>query len=398
MWAPKTPRIQPAGSDEGNHKGCPYLSLTEFIFQGSTLHFIYSLALLVLALSHADASIEESRRTAVVQAVERVQPSVVSLHVRYRERIQHLYRYRGDPFWNLFSPFYQDRVSTGSGFVVDDEGYILTNSHVVGDPRQLQKITISLPEPDSRTFEARYVASDPNFDLAVLKVDDGNMPVAPLGTSGDILVGEWAIAIGNPFDLGPTVSIGVVSALDRDFSEPQGDYYYRDMIQTDAAINLGNSGGPLVNANGEVIGINSFIYTGGEYASGSIGIGFAIPIDTATSFLEEIRQYGQVRRSWTGILAVQDITPPLAEYLRLDSTDGVLVVRVANDSPAELAGLEKGDVIVAVNDENIRSTDEAIGVLRGLRVGEVAALGVVRHNEHYNLDLTLEERPYRTRR
>ena len=345
-----------------------YLSLAKFISRGTTLRLICSLALLALVLSHAGASIGESRRTAVVQAVERVQPSVVSLHVRYRERIQHLYRYRGDPFWNLFSPFYQDRVSTGSGFVVDDEGYILTNSHVVGDPRQLQKITISLPEPDSRTFEARYVASDPNFDLAVLKVDDGNMPVAPLGTSGDILVGEWAIAIGNPFDLGPTVSIGVVSALDRDFSEPQGDYYYRDMIQTDAAINLGNSGGPLVNADGEVIGINSFIYTGGEYASGSIGIGFAIPIDTATSFLEEIRQYGQVRRSWTGILAVQDITPPLAEYLRLDSTDGVLVVRVANDSPAELAGLEKGDVIVAVNDEKIRSTDEAIGHWRAARL------------------------------
>ncbi|MXX39467.1 MAG: trypsin-like serine protease [Gemmatimonadetes bacterium] len=377
--------------------------MTKFISRGPTLYFFCSLVLLALALNHASASIGESRRTAVVQAVERVQPSVVSLHVRYRERVQHLYRYRGDPFWNFFSPYYfvprdQDRVSTGSGFVVDDEGYILTNSHVVGDPRQLQKITISLPEPDSRTFEARYVASDPNFDLAVLKVDDGNMPVAPLGTSGDILVGEWAIAIGNPFDLGPTVSIGVVSALDRDFSEPQGDYYYRDMIQTDAAINLGNSGGPLVNAEGEVIGINSFIYTGGEYANGSIGIGFAIPIDTAASFLEEIRQYGQVRRSWTGILAVQDITPPLAEYLRLDSTDGVLVVRVANDSPAALAGLEKGDVIVAVNDEKIRSADEAIGVLRGLRVGASAALGVVRHNENYNLDLTLEERPYRTRR
>lgn len=367
------------------------------------MRFICSLALLALALNHAGASIGESRRTAVVRAVERVQPSVVSLHVRYRERVQHLYRYRGDPFWNLFSPFYyvprdQDRVSTGSGFVVDNEGYILTNSHVVGDPRRLQKITASLPEPDGRTFEARYVDSDFNFDLAVLKIDEGDLPVAPLGTSGDILVGEWAIAIGNPFDLGPTVSIGVVSALDRDFSEPQGDYYYRDMIQTDAAINLGNSGGPLVNAAGEVIGINSFIYTGGEYASGSIGIGFAIPIDTATSFLEEIRQYGQVRRSWTGILAVQDITPPLAEYLRLDSTDGVLVVKVANDSPAKLAGLEKGDVIVAVNEERIRSADEAIGVLRGLRVGEVAALGVVRHNEHYNLDLTLEERPHRTRR
>ena len=368
------------------------------------MRFICSLALLALAVSHAGASIGESRRTAVVRAVERVQPAVVSLHVRYRERVQRLYRYRGDPFWNLFSPFYyvlpqdQDRVSTGSGFVVDDEGYILTNSHVVGDPRRLQKIAVSLPEPDGRTFEARYVASDFYSDLAVLKVDDGNVPVAPLGTSSDILVGEWAIAIGNPFDLGPTVSIGVVSALDRDFSEPQDEYYYRDMIQTDAAINLGNSGGPLVNANGEVIGINSFIYTGSEHTRGSIGIGFAIPIDTAASFLEEIRQHGQVRRSWTGILAVQDITPNLAEYLKLASTDGALVVKGARDSPAELAGLESGDVIVAIDDEKIRSADEAIDVLRGLRVGAVAALGVVRHNEHYTLDLTLAERPYRTRR
>lgn len=364
------------------------------------LHFIYSLTLLALALSPADASIGASRRTAIVRAVEKVQPSVVSLHVRYRERVQNLYRYRGDPFWNLFSPFYyvpQDQ--TGSGFVVDEEGYILTNGHVIGDPRRLQKITVSLPEPDGRSFEARYVASDPTSDLAVLKVEDGNMPVAPLGTSDDILVGEWAIAIGNPFDLGPTVSIGVVSALDRDFSEPKGEYYYRDMIQTDAAINLGNSGGPLVNADGEVIGINSFIYTSGEYSNGSIGIGFAIPINTAASFLAEIRQHGQVRRAWTGILAVQDITPNLAEYLQLSSTDGALVVKVARSSPADLAGLEVGDVIVAINDENIRNANETIGILRGLRVGEVAALELVRHNQHHHLDLTLAERPsYRTRR
>ena len=364
--------------------------------------FIWSLALLALALSHAGASISQSRRTAVVRAVERVQPAVISLYVRYRQRVYSLYRQR-DPYWNFFAPFFyvpqdQYRTSTGSGFVIDGEGYILTNSHVVGDPRHLQKITASLPAPDSRTFEVRYVASDFNFDLAVLKADEGDLPVAPLGTSGDILVGEWAIAIGNPFDLGPTVSIGVVSALDRDFPEPQGDYYYLDMIQTDAAINRGNSGGPLVNADGEVIGINSFIYTGSEYDSGSIGIGFAIPIDTAARFLEEIRQHGQVRRAWTGILAVQDITPNLAEYLRLASTAGALVVRVARDSPAELAGLESGDVIVAINDEPIANADEAIDVLRILRVGEVAALSVVRHNEHYTLDLTLEERPPRTRR
>ena len=354
--------------------------------------------------SHADP-ISASRRTAVVQAVERVQPSVVSLHVRYRERVSRLYQYGGDPFWNFFSPFYyvvpqdRNRVSTGSGFVVDKEGYILTNGHVIGDPRSLQRITISLPESDDRTFEARYIASDLNFDLAVLKVDGVDLPVAPLGNSDDILVGEWAIAVGNPFDLGPTVSIGVVSALDRDVPEPQGDHYYRDMIQTDAAINPGNSGGPLANADGEVIGINSFIYTGGDYAIGSIGIGFAIPINTARSFLAEISQHGQVRRSWTGIMALQDITRPLAEYLALDSTDGALVVKVAIDSPAEFAGLESGDVIMAIGDEEIRDADEAIDILRGMRVGDVAALEVVRHNERYKLNLLLEERPrYRMRR
>ena len=348
-------------------------------------------------------SIDESRRTAVVRAVERVQPSVASLHVRYRERTRQLYQFRSDPLWNFFSPFYyivpQDRVSTGSGFVIDDAGYILTNSHVIGDPRHLQRISVSLPGFANRTFQARYIASDINFDLAVLKIDDAELPVAPLGDSDDILVGEWAIAVGNPFDLGPTVSIGVVSALDRDFQEPQGDFYYRDMIQTDAAINPGNSGGPLANAAGEVIGINSFIYTGGDYSIGSIGIGFAIPINTARRFLEEVRRHGQVRRTWTGIMALQDITRPLAEYLGLDSTDGALVVKIASDSPAEYAGLESGDVITAIGDDKIRDADAAIDILRGMRVGETAALEVVRHNERHTLDLLLEERPrYRARR
>ena len=371
------------------------------------MNFIYIIALLSLFTGSicSAASISASRRTAVVEAVERIQPAVISLHVRYRERVSQLYQYRADPFWNFFSPFYyiipqdKNRVSTGSGFLVDNEGYILTNSHVIGDPRGLQRITVSLPEPDGRTFAAHYVASDLNFDLAVLKVDEVDLPVAPLGNSDDILVGEWAIAVGNPFDLGPTVSIGVISALDRDIPEPQGEYYYRDMIQTDAAINPGNSGGPLANADGEVIGINSFIYTGGDYTIGSIGIGFAIPINTARSFLDEIRQHGQVRQPWTGIMALQDITPPLAEYLALDSIDGALVVKIAINSPAELAGLESGDVITAIGDKKIQDTDEAIDILRGLRVGEIATLDVVRHNEHYKLDLLLEERPrYRMRR
>jgi len=352
-------------------------------------------ASLVLGAPSPADEIAAARRTAVVRAVEGVQPAVVSVHVVFRQRVLQQYRVR-DPFWDLFSPFYyvipeyRDRTSTGSGLIVSEDGYILTNSHVIGDRTNPQQISVSLP--DGRTLEAQHISSDISFDLAILKVEEGDLPVAPLGDSSDILVGEWAIAIGNPFDLGPTVNVGVVSALDRDFPEPQGNYYYRDMIQTDAPINPGNSGGPLVNAVGQVIGINTFIYTGSDYSVGSIGIGFAIPINAARSFLEEIREHGQVRRSWSGILYLQDLTRALVEYLSLPSTDGALVVKVAVDSPAYRAGLERGDVIVAVNEEKVRSVDEVIAIIRGFRVDEECSLTIVRHGETFRLRMRLEER------
>ena len=364
------------------------------------LNALILLFFLGLSASFAAAdTISQSRRTAVVSAVEKVQPAVVSVHVTTRVRSLRPYRLR-DPFWDFFSPFYyvvpedRERPSTGSGLIINSEGYILTNDHVVGgDTQQERRIRVSLPEPDGRTLDARYIASDIGSDLAVLKVDALDLPVAPLGNSDDILVGEWAIAIGNPFDLGPTVSIGVISALDRDFPQPQGEHYYRDMIQTDAAINPGNSGGPLVNADGEVIGINSFIYTGGDYSIGSIGIGFAIPISTARNFLNEVQQHGQVRRAWSGIVALKNITQRLADYLSLSSTEGALVVKIAVDSPADQAGLESGDVIVAINGEKMRSGEDALGVLRGLRVDEECTLHVVRYGEHLELSMRLKEWP-----
>ncbi len=378
-----------------------YLSDTfKHLLWDYVLNALILLFLLGLSASFAAADpISQSRRTAVVSAVEKVQPAVVSVHVTTRVRSLRPYRLR-DPFWDFFSPFYyvvpedRERPSTGSGLIINSEGYILTNDHVVGgDTQQERRIKVSLPEPDGRTLDARYIASDIGSDLAVLKVDALDLPVAPLGNSDDILVGEWAIAIGNPFDLGPTVSIGVISALDRDFPQPQGEHYYRDMIQTDAAINPGNSGGPLVNADGEVIGINSFIYTGGDYSIGSIGIGFAIPISTARNFLNEVQQHGQVRRAWSGIVALKNITQRLADYLSLSSTEGALVVKIAVDSPADQAGLESGDVIVAINGEKMRSGEDALGVLRGLRVDEECTLHVVRYGEHLELSMRLKEWP-----
>ncbi len=371
-------------------------------FQKSNAHLLDAVLPLALLLSSAAWSdpITSSRQTAVVRAVEQVQPAVVSIHVTHREQVY--YRSR-DPFMDFFSPYYRvipgerNRTSGGSG-IITDGGYILTNGHVIGNSRSVTKIVVSLS--DSRNFEAEYIDHDTSFDLAILKVEEDYLPVAPLGNSDDILVGEWAIAIGNPFDLGPTVSIGVVSAVDRDFQEPKGNYYYRDMIQTDAAINPGNSGGPLVNAAGEVIGINSFIYTGGDYSVGSIGIGFAIPINAARSFLEEIRQHGQVRRPWTGILSLQNLTPLLAEYLALSSTEGALVVKIIVDvdSPAYLAGLEEGDVIVAIDAEKVRGADEGVRFLQRYRVDEECTLTVARNGGIETIRMRFGERPRSRRR
>jgi serine protease Do len=188
------------------------------------------------------------------------------------------------------------------------------------------------------------------------------------------------------------VSVGVISAVKRDFQEPQEGYYYRDMIQTDAAINPGNSGGPLVNALGEVVGINSFIFTGGDYSFGSIGIGFAIPIAAARSFLEEVQRYGKVRRPWIG-LYVQEVTPTLADYLGLSSTDGVLVAQVEPGSPADEAGLERGDVIVAIDQQPVTSSEQVARTLQGFRVDQSCRLTTVRDQQRQTVTLRLTERP-----
>ena len=346
--------------------------------------------------SAAAEDLEESRRTAIVRAVERVKPAVVSIRVIHTEPVY--YRYR-DPFRDLFLPLprlyrgYRDRVSGGSGLIVTENGHVLTNDHVIGRSRSriAPKIEVSLP--DGRSHQAQHLSSDFTIDLAVLKLEADDLPVAPLGDSDDILVGEWAIAIGNPFDLGPAVSAGVVSALDLDFPEPQGDYYYRDMILTDASINQGNSGGPLANSLGEVIGINSFIYTANEYDIGSIGIGFAIPINYARRFLDEIATHGRVRRPWTGILELKNLDRRDAEYLDLPGTDGALVVSVKTGSPAYEADLEPGDVMVRVNGEYLESAEEAKGILESLRVGETCHLELFRNGRQVPVSFEVVERP-----
>ncbi len=313
-----------------------------------------------VTLASANEDITRSRVNAIVVAAQKVSPAVVSVVVTQTRVVSYdpfdLFGF--DDFFRDFFPrhtFRQEIRSMGSGVIVDARGYIVTNAHVV---RNATKIKVTLP--DNRSFDAEMVALDNERDLALLKIRGENLPVATLGNSDDILIGEWAIAIGNPFgflieDVQPTVTVGVISALHRDIKASRGGGIYTDMIQTDAAINPGNSGGPLVNALGEVIGINTFIFS---HAGGSEGVGFARPINEVKRFIQEALGQGAVdyEKVSTRIGAVvADVNPALRQRFGLAHTRGVVVVAVNSGSVAERIGLLPGDVVLLLNGKVVKS-------------------------------------------
>jgi serine protease Do len=341
-----------------------------------------------------NASIGEGRRNAIVQAAERVGPSVVSISVMQTRYVQGR---SADPFGffdrYLPGPILRERVPTlGSGVIIDKAGVILTNEHVVHAAEQI-KVTLT----DGRTFDGKVVGSDPNYDLAVVKVSGADLPSADLGNSDDILVGEWAIAIGNPFgfllnDYQPSVSVGVISAKGRDIKPNEGTTgIYKNMIQTDAAINPGNSGGPLVNGEGKVIGINTFIFT---ESGGSVGIGFAIPINTAVRVVKEILQFGEVRGVWTGI-AIKEITPYIAAYYNIADPRGLLIVELEDGSPADRAGVSVGDIIRKVDGEPVWTNAQAFRLIFGASAGDVITLTIEREKQLRDVRVRLEAGPRR---
>ena len=338
------------------------------------------------------SDISASRRTAIVVAAERASPAVVSVSVVARRMV------RADPFpgfrdefFDRFFPPTEQRIpGLGSGVIVDKAGLILTNEHVVRDAEEI-RVTLT----DGREFNAKVLGATASYDLAVVSISGTNLPVAPLGDSDRLLVGEWAIAIGNPFgylldDAQPTVTAGVISATRRDIkSEATSSGVYKNMIQTDAAINPGNSGGPLVNAEGAVIGINTFIFTAG---GGSIGLGFAIPINLAKRVLQEIRTYGKVRMAWPG-MNVQPVTPYLAQRLGYSEAGGLVVSRVDAGGPAAAAGVQVGDRIREVNGVVIRTVDDAQRSIYGAQVGDRLKLKIERGGKTLEVSLTLAEAP-----
>ncbi len=303
----------------------------------------------------------ESRTNAITRAVERISPAIVGINVTQIRRVSQRSFFENDPLWWYFyqpRESYQKVESLGSGFLISSDGYILTNQHVVS-----QAVEIIVTMTDGKHYTAEKIGEDATYDVAVLKIDGQNLPFISLGNSDEIIIGEWVIAFGNPFGLfdvnsKPTVTVGVISATDLDFKRVN-NRSYNDMIQTDAAINSGNSGGPLVNSVGECIGINTFIFSGNNAGGTNIGIGFAIPINRVKSILPELKTAGHLDRSFQTGITVEDLDWVTARTLGISPYDGVIVTKIDRNSTADKAGIQKGDVIVAINDQRIRSRNQA---------------------------------------
>lgn len=288
-----------------------------------------------------------------------------------------LRRFFGDEYGDI-EEF--DEKSLGSGFIITRDGYVLTNNHVI---RDADEIVVRLS--DRREFVAEVVGVDKRSDVALLKIDAEGLPVVKIGSSSDLEVGSWVLAIGSPFGFDHTVTAGIVSAKGR--SLPNENYV--PFIQTDVAINPGNSGGPLFNLDGEVVGVNSQIFS---RTGGFMGLSFAIPIDMAMNVVDQLRTKGRVTRGWLGIL-IQDVTRELAESFNMSKPIGALVARVLPGSPAEKAGIEVGDVIVEYNGRQVESSAALPPMVGNTKVGTPVDVRVIREGEHMQLEVTISELP-----
>lgn len=345
------------------------------------------------SLQEKNNNISETRETAITRAVKKVSPTVVGINVEEVREVQDPFSmFNNDPFFKQFfgnrGPQKQVVKELGSGYIISPDGYILTNDHVAGNATK-----ISVTMTNGETIEAKLIGSDKNSDVALLKIDKNNLDYVKLGNSDDVIIGEWVIALGNPFGLfeindKPTVTVGVVSAKDMKVNA-EGNRVYKDMIQTDASINAGNSGGPLVNAEGEVIGMNTIIFTGGGYSNGSIGVGFAISINRVKKLMEEIKVNGKIERNFNVGFRIQGIDDRIAKYLKLDNTEGVVVTDVMKGSLSDNAGLKAEDVIIEANGEKIKNERDLLFIVNDLKTGDVLNMKIIRNGSEKEIEMKL---------
>lgn len=323
-------------------------------------------------------NITDSRENAITRTVKDVSAAVVGISVtevrEYRDP------FADDPFFRQFfgdRSYKQEVQGLGSGFLISDDGYIITNDHVVGNAT---KVTVSMTNGDH--IDAEIVGRDSYSDIAVLKINKSGLPYIKIGNSDDVMIGEWVVALGNPFGLfevnqKPTVTVGVISASGMKLNSGQ-NRFYRNMIQTDAPINSGNSGGPLVNSIGEIIGMNTLIYTGNSMAGGNIGLGFAIPINKVKKIVDIIKRDGKLDRNYDIGVRLQTVDKNIAQYFKLENVQGAIVVNIEKGSMADKEGIKPEDIILSLNDEKISTDADFWGIITDMNIGDKIKLKILR--------------------
>lgn len=339
----------------------------------------------IVTVKEAAPAIDTVRQDSYARAAEIAMPSVVNIFTSKEVNEPH-HPFMNDPlFERFFGEQFESRPrrtsSLGSGVIVSANGYILTNHHVVEAADEVEVALV-----DGRKTKASIIGSDPETDLAVLKVKLEDLPAITFGQSQQVKVGDVVLAVGNPFGVGQSVTMGIVGALSR---SQVGINTFEDFIQTDAAINPGNSGGALTDTTGNLIGINTAIYS---RTGGSLGIGFAIPIHTAKQIMEQIIQSGGVIRGWLGV-SMQDMTEELAESFNLDHAVGTLIASVLREGPADKAGIKPGDILIAVNGKSVKNSAEMLNLVAALPPGETVTVTVIRNKQEKSVPVKVGVRP-----
>ncbi|MGA7721742.1 MAG: trypsin-like peptidase domain-containing protein [Ignavibacteriaceae bacterium] len=360
----------------------------KFIFYFTFVCFMFHSAVL---LSQTDHDLYNSRKNAITETVQKISPAVVGINVTAIQQVDMNpfgSFFNNDPFFKQFFGQQQKVKELGSGFIISPDGFILTNDHVAGNASE---ITVTLTNGEE--YKAKLIGTDQSTDICLLKIEGSDFPFVKLGDSDNNMIGEWVIAFGNPFGLftlndKPTVTVGVISSTGMNL-EPLDNRFYLDMIQTDAAINGGNSGGPLANSVGEVIGMNTLIYTNG--GTGNIGLGFAIPINKVKKIIKQLKEKGKVDRNFDVGLNIQDIDDGIANYYKLKNTRGVIVNQVIANSPAARAGIQDGDIILQLDKYLINNQQTLIGAFQQFTNGETVTIKILRNNKEIIKQMKLEK-------